>query len=99
MADHQSMRQDELTRAVEAAERAGSIVTDHVRSIVSAAESRAAEIERNAQQEAHAIRTDAYEAAGRVLERMDSLESRLGDLVGGLRSEANGLASNLDRRG
>lgn len=98
MADPQGTSQDELSRAVEAAERAGSIVTDHVRSIIDAAQTRAAEIERAAQQEAQEIRTEAYEAANRVLERIDSLEERLGGLVSGLRSDANSLSSNLDVR-
>lgn len=98
MADPQSMDQEELSRAVEAADRAGSIVTEHVRSIIDAAQTRAAEIERNAQQDADAIRTEAYEAAERVLERIDSLEGRLGGLVSGLRSEASSLSGNLDRQ-
>lgn len=84
---------------MEAAERAGSIVTDHVRSIIDAAQTRAQEIERNAQQEAQQIRTEAYEAANRVLERVDALEGRLGGLVSGLRQEASSLSGNLDQRG
>ena len=99
MADAQSMDQDELTRAIEAADRAGSIVTEHVRSIIDAAQQRAAEMDRTAQQEAESIRTEAYEAAQRVLERIDSLEGQLGGLVSGLREEAGNLSGNLDRRG
>ena len=99
MAEPQGVQQDELSRAVEAAERAGSIVSDHVRSIIGAAQTRAAEIERNAQQEAHEIRTEAYEAASRVLERIDSLEDRLGTIVSGLRDDAGSLSGNLESRG
>ena len=99
MADAQSMDQDELTRAIEAADRAGSIVTEHVRSIIDAAQQRAAEMDRTAQQEAESIRTEAYEAAQRVLERIDSLEGQLGGLVSGLREEAGNLSGSLDRRG
>lgn len=95
----QGTQQDDLSRAVEAADRAGSIVTDHVRSIIDAAQTRAAEIERSAQQDAETIRTEAYEAANRVLERIDSLEGRLGDLVGGLRQEASGLSGSLENTG
>ena len=99
VADVQGMDQEELTRAVEAADRAGSIVTEHVRSIIDAAQQRAAEIDRTAQQEAESIRTEAYEAAQRVLERIDSLEGQLGGLVNGLREEAGSISGNLDRRG
>lgn len=95
----QGAQQDDLSRAVEAAERAGSIVTDHVRSIIDAAQTRAGEIERTANQEAHVLRTEAYEAATRVLERIDSLEGALGGLVTDLRKEASSLSGNLDRRG
>ncbi len=94
----QGTQQDELSRAVEAAERAGSIVTDHVRSIIDAAQTRATEIERSAQQDADKIRTEAHEAANRVLSRLDSLEGRLGDLVGGLRQDTSGLSGSLDER-
>lgn len=93
------MDQDEFTRAVEAADRAGSIVSEHVRSIIDAAQKRAAEIDRTAQQEAESIRTEAYEAAQRVLERIDALEGQLGSLVNGLRDEAGNLTGSLDRRG
>lgn len=98
MAETQDVHQDELSRAVEAADRAGSIVTDHVRSIIDAAQTRAAEIERNAQREADEIRTEAYEAATRVLERIDSLESRLGGVISELRSDAAGLSGDLDQQ-
>jgi len=92
-------QQEELSRAVEAADRAGSIVTDHVRSIIDAAQARAGEIERNAQEEAEAIRTQAYEAAIRVLERIDSMEARLGALVTGLREESSKLSGDRDPQG
>lgn len=84
---------------MEAAERAGSIVTEHVRSIVDAAETRAAEIERAAQRDAAEIRGQAHEAARRVLERIDTLEGHLGTLVAGLRREADNLSGDVDGRG
>lgn len=99
LADVQRKEEEELNRAVEAADRAGSIVTEHVRSIIAAAQTRAAEIDRSAQEEAAAIRNEAYEAAQRVLDRVDSLEGQLGNLVNGLRNEASSLAGNLDQRG
>ena len=98
MADTQDAQHDELTRAVEAAERAGSIVTDHVQSIIDAAQTRAAEIERNAQQEAAEIRTEAHRAATRVLKRIDSMETRLGGVVSQLRNDAAKLSGSLDEQ-
>lgn len=98
MAESQGTHQDDLSRAIEASERAGSIVSDHVRSIIDAAQSRAGEIERKAQQEAQEIRTEAYETADRVLERIDSLEERLGSVIGGLRQEASSLSGSSDQR-
>ena len=97
--DPQGIRQADLARAVEASERAGSIVSDHVRAIIDAAQMRAGEIERNAQQEAQEIRSEAYEAANRVLERIDSIEGRLGNLVTGLRQEASSLSETNGQRG
>jgi cell division septum initiation protein DivIVA len=89
---------DDLLRAVEAADRAGAIVTDHVRSIIDAAESRANEIEQNARKEAESTRRQAHASATRLLERIDAMEGQLGDLVTSLRREADQLAADLDRR-
>jgi cell division septum initiation protein DivIVA len=97
--DRQGREGDELLQAVEAADRAGAIVTDHVRSIIDAAESRAAEIEQNAKQEAEDVRRQAHASASRLLERIDAMEGQLGDLVSSLRREADQLAADLDRRG
>jgi hypothetical protein len=90
---------DELAQAIEAADRAGAIVTDHVRSIIDAAQSRANEIEQNARQDAEETRRQAHASAVRLLERVDAMESQLGELVTGLRREADQLAADLDRRG
>jgi vacuolar-type H+-ATPase subunit E/Vma4 len=97
--DRQGRQSDELAQAVEAADRAGAIVTEHVRSIVDAAESRASEIEQNAHKEAEATRRQAHASATRLLERIDAMEGQLGDLVSSLRREADQLAADLDRRG
>jgi hypothetical protein len=88
----------DLVPVIEAADRAGSIVTEQVRSIIEAAETNAAEIRRNAEREAVDVRRQAAEAAGRLLERMDALERPLADLVGSLRREADGLNADLGRR-
>ena len=99
MIDRQGRENDELMQAIEAADRAGAIVTDHVRSIIDAAESRAKEIEQNAKQEAEGTRRQAHASATRLLERIDAMEGQLGDLVSSLRREADQLAADLDRRG
>jgi Mg2+ and Co2+ transporter CorA len=94
--DGQSER-NELLQVVEAADRAGAIVTDQVRSIIEAAETKAQEIERNAEQEAGVTRQAASEAASRILERIDAIESELGSLVDSLRREADRLNTALGR--
>ena len=98
MPDGRGERRD-LVQVVEAADRAGSIVTEQVRAIIEAAESNAAEIRRDAERDAAAIRREAAEAANRLLDRIDALEGPLADLVGGLRREADSLTADLDRRG
>ncbi len=99
MVDRQGREDDELVQAVEAADRAGAIVTDHVRSIVEAAQARATEIEQAARRDAEEITKHAHSGAVRLLERIDSMEGQLGTLVAGLRREADQLAADLDRRG
>ena len=99
MADRQGRENDELLEAVEAADRAGAIVTDHVRSIVEAAQARATEIEQAARREAEEITRNAHTGAVRLLERIDTMEGQLGSLVANLRREADQLAADLDRRG
>jgi cell division septum initiation protein DivIVA len=89
----------DLVQVTEAADRAGAIVTDQVRSIIEAAERSAEEIRRTAARDADAIRQQASESAGRILERMDAIERPLNDLVGSLRREADSLSTDVDRRG
>lgn len=98
MIDRPSGNQDEFTRAVEAADRAGAIVTEHVRSIIDAAQTRADEVERSAREEADEIRSQAEKSARRVLERIDAVEGHLGTLVGSLRQDADSLTGEIDRR-
>ena len=88
----------ELVRAVEAADRAGAIVTEQVRSIIDAAEASAEEVRRNAHRDAEAILQESKDSANRVLERLNSVEGPLADLVGALRGEADSLSAELDRR-
>jgi hypothetical protein len=88
----------DLTQTVEAADRAGSIVTEQVRTIIEAAETNAAELRRGAERDSVTMRRQAVEAANRLLERMDALERPLGDLVTSLRREVDSLTAELDRR-
>lgn len=99
MVDSQGREDDELLQAVEAADRAGAIVTDHVRSIVEAAQARATEIEQSARRDAEEMTKNAHTGAVRLLERIDTMEGQLGTLVASLRREADQLAADLDRRG
>jgi hypothetical protein len=87
----------DLVQVVEAADRAGSIVTEQVRSIIEAAETNAEEIRRSAQRDAVAIRQQAAAAANRILERLGALEAPLGELVEGLRREADSLSADAER--
>lgn len=97
MSSRPEREEAELSQAVEAADRAGSIVTDQVRSIVDAARSRAIEIEQSAHQDAADIRREAHSGAVRLLERIDAIEGQLGTLVASLRREADQLATDLDK--
>lgn len=90
-------RDDKLVQVVEAADKAGAIVTDYVRSIIDAAESRAAEIEQSSLHEADEVRREAHAGAMRLLERIDAMEGQLGELVMSIRQEADELAADLDR--
>jgi hypothetical protein len=90
---------DELAQAMEAADRAGAVVTEHLRSVIDAAQSRANEIEQSARQEAEQTRRQAHASAIRMLERVDAMENQLGELVSSLRREADQLAADLDQRG
>jgi hypothetical protein len=87
----------DLLEAVAAAERAGSIVTDQVRSIIEAAEARAAEIRRQAEEDAQRTRETASQVAQGVLERVDALGGPMASLVAELRAESERLAARAER--
>ena len=86
-----------IAEAVEAAERAGSVVSEQIRSIMEAAQAKADEIERNAEDEANRQRQDAAEAASRLLGQIDEMEGHLSGLVQSLRREADLLSVSLER--
>jgi hypothetical protein len=75
------------------ADRAGSIVTDHVRSTIEAAEAKAADIRRQAEDDARRTRETAHEVATEALARIDALGGPLAELVNDLRAQADRLAT------
>jgi len=86
-----------IFEAVEAADRAGSVVSEQIRSIMEAAQARADEIERQAEAESARSRQESAEAATRLLEQIDELEGHLSGLVQSLRREADQLSVSLER--
>ena len=87
----------EMQQVAEAADRAGSIVTEHVRSIIDGAEERATEIKRKAEEDAQRTRDAAAQAAAAVLKRIDEAGAPLAELVADLRTEAERLAAKSER--
>jgi F0F1-type ATP synthase membrane subunit b/b' len=87
----------DLVQAGSAADRAGAMVTEQVRSIIEAAEKRAEEIRTSAERDAEEMRTEAVAAAHRILDRLDAIETPLGDLVTSLRHEADNLTADSRR--
>ena len=78
-----------------AADRAGAIVTEHVRSIIEAAEVRAEDIRKSAEEDARRTRDAASEAASAVLKRIDEMGEPLAALAHDLRSEAERLQARV----
>ena len=97
MANTQAGEDKSIFEAVEAAERAGSVVSEQIRSIMEAAQAKATETERQAQQEADRSRQESAEAATRLLEQIDEMEGHLSGLVQSLRREADQLTVGLER--
>jgi cell division septum initiation protein DivIVA len=87
----------DLAQIGTAADRAGAMVTEQVRSIIEAAEKRAEEIRSSAERDADEMRKEAVAAAHRILDRLDAIEGPLGDLVTSLRREADKLTSDARR--
>jgi hypothetical protein len=75
------------------ADRAGSIVTDHGRSTIEAAEAKASEIRRQADEDARRTRETAHEVATEALGRIDALGGPLAELVNDLRAQADRLST------
>jgi ketopantoate reductase len=89
----------ELVLIAGAADRAGSIVTEQIRSLMESAVSNADQVRHNAEQDAEILRKEAAESAMRVLEQLDAIKTPLTDLVTGLRREADALDGDVGRRG
>jgi cell division septum initiation protein DivIVA len=93
-------RENDL-QAAEAADRAGAIVTEQIRSIIGEAEASAEEIRRNAEIEAEGIRQRAAESASRLLQRINAINGPLAALAAELQRELDGAPAEpeaLDRR-
>jgi hypothetical protein len=88
---------EDLAQIGTAADRAGAMVTEQVRSIIEAAEKRAEEIRSSAERDSDEMRTEAVAAAHRILDRLDAIEGPLGELVTSLRREADKLTSDARR--
>jgi len=86
-----------IFEAVEAAERAGSVVSEQIKSIMEAAQAKADELERQAQDEAERSRQESAAAATRLLQQIDEMEGHLSGLVQSLRREADQLTVSLER--
>lgn len=90
---------ENIFQVLEAADRAGAIVTEQVRSIMEAAEANAEEVHASALEDAAAVRRHASDAARRVLERIDAIEGQLGELVANLRREAESVIADFESGG
>ena len=82
---------------MEAAERAGAMITEQIRGITEAAEHRAGDLRREAEADAESLDKDGRDAARGVLERIDRLETAVQQLIGSLRHEADALSRLVGR--
>ena len=83
---------------MEAAERAGAMVTEQIRAITEAAEHQAGDLRREAEADAESLGKESRDAARGILERIDRLEAAVQQLIGSVRHEADAL-SRLAYRG
>jgi vacuolar-type H+-ATPase subunit H len=97
--DRQDADRQNATPVSEAADRAGAIVTEQIRSIIEQAEANAEDIRRTAQRDAEAMTRRAAESASRMIERINAIDGPLSALVADLQREADSLAAEFERRG
>jgi vacuolar-type H+-ATPase subunit H len=94
----QESDQQKLMQVAAAADRAGAIVSDHIRTLIEQAEANAQEIRGNAEREAESIKRRAVESASRVIQRIESIDGALAELVNEIQREADSLSSEFNRR-
>jgi len=87
----------ELFEAAQAAERAGAVISDQIRSIMEAAQAKADDIERAAEDDARNTREEAVQAVTRLLEQIDTIEGHVSGLAENLRREADRLTVAVGR--
>jgi vacuolar-type H+-ATPase subunit H len=97
--DRREVENENALQVTEAADRAGAIVTEQIRSIIEQAEVNAQEIRANAEREADAIRQRAAESAQRMLQRIEAIDGPLSELVAELQREAEGLTAEYNSPG
>jgi vacuolar-type H+-ATPase subunit H len=97
--DRREVENENALQVSEAADRAGAIVTEQIRSIIEQAEVNAQEIRANAEREADAIRQRAAESAQRMLQRIEAIDGPLSELVAELQREAEGLTAEFNSPG
>jgi vacuolar-type H+-ATPase subunit H len=97
--DRREVENENALQVSEAADRAGAIVTEQIRSIIEQAEVNAQEIRANAEREADAIRQRAAESAQRMLQRIEAIDGPLSELVAELQREAEGLTAEYNSPG
>ena len=81
--------------SVDPADVAGSIVREHIVSMTEDAEAKAADIERQAAEQAIAERERAQQSAEQVLTAIEAVERELNELLQGVSAEADGLREAL----
>jgi hypothetical protein len=91
--------EEHLAELGEAARRAGSIVTEHINSIVDGAERQAERIRSDAELDADRTRREAVDSARRLLQHLHALEQPLGQLVMNLQAEVDRVAGELGSGG
>jgi outer membrane biosynthesis protein TonB len=81
----------------QAADRAGAIVTDQIRAMLEAAESRARDIRRAAEKDAREKRQAAAQEASALFKQLEAIERPLDALVASVRGELDSLSTEFRR--